>query len=150
MSRANLTLHAVDPQRLAAGHWCHERDRTIDEGDIYAAYSADRIGMEGAVRRPFRFKNQFWVTTGIKGSSTDFIIEAYRLVPVEQFEGNALNYHEKTRDGEAARNDPMGFYHAIRVKHGGKDWVLCGPAVGFVPGQEAQPDLFGALERGGR
>lgn len=150
MIREHATTHAVDPDRLQPGTWCHERDRTIGEGDIYGSYSGDRIGMQGTVRKPFRFHNQLWITTGIAGTRTDFTIEAYRLVPLEQFDGPALTYHEKTRDGEAARSDPMGFYHGMRVKHGGKDWVLCGPQAAFVPGQEAQPDLFGAVERGGR
>ena len=45
--------YRVDPPRLASGTWCHTRDRQIGEGDISASYSADKIGLEGKVRKPF-------------------------------------------------------------------------------------------------
>lgn len=35
--------------------------------------------------------------------------------------------------GEAARNDPLGFYRAMTAKHGDKDFVLVGPSSNFVP-----------------
>lgn len=42
----------IDPSRLETGTWCHTRDKIIGEGDISASYSAEEIGLEGAVRKP--------------------------------------------------------------------------------------------------
>ena len=52
-------------------------------------------------------------------------------------------YTEKTQDCDAARNDPMSFYHGMNVFYGGKCFVLTGPPVDFVEGCEEQPGLFG-------
>lgn len=53
-----------------------------------------------------------------------------------------LSYGEKTADGDAARNDPNGFYHGMLVTWRGMPMVLCGPPVVFVPGEAAQLDMF--------
>ena len=68
--------------------------------------------------------------------------KAYRLVEARFFEGEAVTYTEKTRDSEAARNDPLGFYHGMAVMHGGKPCVLVGPCAEFVAGEDVQLDLF--------
>jgi hypothetical protein len=54
------------------------------------------------------------------------------------FNGTPTNYRDKTGTSEcaeAARNDPNGFYDRMTVKHGGQEFVLCGPEVQIVAGQ---------------
>jgi hypothetical protein len=64
-------------------------------------------------------------------------------------------YNGKTGTAEgasAARGDPMGFYHGMAVKHGGKMFVIVGPPTTFVAkperpdgqkGEAEQLNLFG-------
>ncbi len=129
---------AVDPQRFAWGHWCHKRNRQIGEGDIGASYSADRIGGEGAVRRPFRHEGVDWVATSTFSNSA----RAYRLVHPSQFEGGTLSYVERVSDGHRGRCAPEGFYHGMRVKRGREEMVLCGPETKFIAGEPEQGSLF--------
>lgn len=63
---------------------------------------------------------------------------AYRLVHLGAFDGQPTTYSEKTRNAEAARNDPNGFYHGMTVAHGGPSYVLCGPEIHLIPGQVDQ------------
>lgn len=133
----------VSPSRLASGQWCHRRERQHGEGDIRASYSADLIGMEGRVRSPFRLQGGLWAGTGIgKGAFT-----AYRLLPLEAFEGEATTYAEKVHadGGEAARNDPSGFYHGMQIRWSKASFVLSGPPVEISAGQAEpeQANLFG-------
>ena len=141
-SHADAAPLPIDPARLASGAWCHRAERTIGEGDIHAAYSADRIGMGQPVRRPFTWRGGLWVCTGISSHGRNVSAEAYRLTPPAVFDGAPTTYREKTMDGDAARGDAKGFYHGMTVKHGGADFVLCGPPVTFVPGQTEQLSLF--------
>lgn len=62
---AEPTTIEVPPSRLAPGEWSHELIRQIGEGDIHASYSADRIAMSNAVRRPFQHAGARWVCVGI-------------------------------------------------------------------------------------
>lgn len=143
--------HAVDPDRLAMGQWDDEQKRDIGEGDIHASYSADVIAMMGKVRKSFIFQGQPWVgTNNVFWSNREecgAAATAYRLVPLNHFKGKAVSYAEKTLDCNAARADPNGFYHGIRVLHRGQPHVLCGPPVNFIPGptqlpRESHPGLF--------
>lgn len=144
-------MHEVEPERFAMGCWDAEQKRDVGEGDIYASYSADVIAMMGRVRKPFTFRGQLWVCTGSNtgrpAGSMPNGSTAYRLVPIEAFEGKPVSYTEKTADGHAARADPDGFYHGMAVTHRGQPHVLCGPPVNFIPGRsqrprESQPSLF--------
>jgi len=130
--------HAVEPGRLDRGKWSHEFNKQVGEGDIAASYSADAIGMRGTVRRPFVFRGDLWVNVG-QGSS---VVKAYRLVPIDDGAGRT-EYRDKTRDCEAARANPMGFYHGIAVRYRSDWFVLTGPPACFVPGAHEQPGLFG-------
>jgi len=129
---------AVCPTRLAYGAWSHRANRTVGQGDISAAYSADRIGLGEAVRSPFRYEGALWVTVDTSGDGC----RAYRLIAPEVFADTTMTYREGCADGDAARSDPNGFYHGMRVWHVGNDRVLCGPPVLFVPGEIEQPSLF--------
>lgn len=135
----------VSPARLAPGHWDHASDTHLGEGDIHAAYSADSIATSGRVRVPFRFRGSLWSTVSIRhGQNPQF--EAYRLLPPAAFSGRMASYAERARadGGDEARNDPLGFYHGIRVQAGGDHYVLVGPPVRFLPGapEPEQCDLF--------
>ncbi len=136
--------YEVDPARLAHGKWSHDLEVQIGEGDIVAAYSADLIGMAGRIRRPFTFRSGLWTCVGISNVDT-CMAQVYRLVAVEAFAGTPTTYAVKTRDADAARSDPAGFYHGMAVRYGGLTYVITGPPVELVPGQVAQASLFGCL-----
>ena len=135
----------VDPARLQSGRYDHATNRVIGEGDIARSYSAERIGMGQPIRRPFLWRGQVWVCTSILREGA----QVYRLVQPEQFPGVPTTYPEKTRDDEAARKDPMGFYHGMTINLAGRPLVLCGPEVRVKPRPvpEPQTSLFEALEQ---
>jgi len=135
-------IQPVDPARLASGAWCHRRQKTIGQGDISASYSADRIGMGKPVRKPFSWNGGLWICVGMCGRAGEVSAEAYRLAHPQALDGSPTTYAEKTRNGDAARADPNGFYHGMAVKHSGHELVLCGPPVMFVQGEQEQLALF--------
>lgn len=141
--RTNLTTFAVDPARLARGEWCHRRERDIGRGDIPRSYSADSIGMDQPIRRPFEWQGTPWVCVGSGTYNGMETFEAYRLVHPSCFEGTPTTYREKLCDADAARADPLGFYHGMAIKHAGTAMVICGPPALFVAGETQQLDLFG-------
>lgn len=128
-----IETFTVSAARLAYGKWNHATNKEEGEGDIAAAYSADVIATNGRIRKPFKFRYQGQefpcCTVGMSSNNAD----AYRLLTPEQFALPTTTYAEKTHHdgGETARNDPMGFYHGMAVKHGGKNFVLCGPELRF-------------------
>ncbi len=128
----------VSPSRLEHGTWCHKRNRTIGEGDIAASYSADRIGSEMPIRKPFSHAGALWVAGGTCGASA----RAYRLVHPSLFDGETFTYGERVADGNRGRRSKEGFYHGMKVTHRGEIMVMCGPEITFVAGLERQGDLF--------
>jgi hypothetical protein len=77
---------------------------------------------------------EMWVAIGLSNHGA----KAYRLCPLRVFYGTPTNYRDKTgtaEGAEAARNDPNGFYDRMTVKHGGQQFVLCGPEVQVVASQ---------------
>jgi hypothetical protein len=139
---SQITTFTVDPERLAWGQWCHRLNKEVGEGDIAASYSGDRIGMEQPVRRPFSWQGKEWVCTSMHHRAGAMIAEAYPLVALQQFTGDALHYGERKQDGDAARADPLGFYNGMKVKCAGRILVLCGPPAEFEAGEPAQKSLF--------
>lgn len=137
-----MKTQPVDPARLAAGYWCHRADRMIGEGDIHASYSADRIGMGKPIRKPFTWQGGNWVCVGTAHCGGELSAEAYRLIDPRMFDGEPLTYAEKTMHADIARRDENGFYHGIRVKRAGREFVLCGPPLTFVAGESEQLELF--------
>ena len=135
--------HSVDPDRLSSGEWSHQHNRTIGEGDIAASYSADMIALHSRVRKPFRFQNGLWVCVGQCNLPVP-TARAYRLIDTAHFNGDLTTYTAKTRDSEAARNDSNGFYHGMAVTHGGHSYVLAGPSIELIAGEQEQMALFGA------
>jgi hypothetical protein len=115
-------------------------------GDIRGSYSADRIGMDQPVRRPFKYGNALWVCTSSYGSSLNASgceeCEAYQLRAKDLFVGAPATYHEKTgtpEGAEAARHDPNGSYHGMNVKFAAAVYVLCGPPTRFTAPERPEP-----------
>lgn len=132
----------VDPARLCSGEWCHRSEKEIGRGDIAASYSADRIGMDQPVRRPFEWQGSLWICVGTSRHDGRDCANAYRLVHPSRFSGEHTTYREKTSDGDTARADRLGFYHGMSVKLAKAEMVLCGPPAYFVAGQKQQLNLF--------
>lgn len=129
---SDLQIIPVDPSRLAWGEFDRQTGRELGDGDVVASYSADTIGAEGRVRKPFQFDGQLWVTVSICQDRA----EAYRLVPLQFFNEKPTNYRDKVdiENGDAARADPSGFYHGMAVKRGKQEFALVGPPAVFVAG----------------
>ncbi|AJE47980.1 hypothetical protein [Celeribacter indicus] len=144
---APITLQEfhVDPARLASGAWCHTRDRQIGEGDISASYSADKIGLEGRVRSPFKWQNALWVSVGGTSKGDYRAVQAYRIIERRFFDGTPITYQESV----SAPKPLEGFYHGMAVKWGKLDCVLIGPASLFLPSEKKaapeQANMFDLL-----
>lgn len=128
----------VEDARLSSGYGSGER-----EGDIYASLCLDKIP-EQKVTRPFRCKGMLLVATNITFAAPR-TAAAYQLLPEEEFEGQSVTYREKVMvdGGEAARNDPNGFYHGMKVSHASKAYVMTGPPITLIGRKSArQGNLF--------
>src|SRR6266849_3859497 len=136
MSAINSPEHRaiffVPHSRLAWGEYVGERK--IGEGDMSTSYSADRIAENKPIRRPFTWEGNLWSCVGTSGRgitvSHDHELIAYRLIPLALFSGETTTYAAKAACEESAetmRNDPLGPYHGMVVKHGKNRFVLSGP-----------------------
>jgi len=141
IAKPKIEVHELEPDRFAPGEFCYRQEKTVGEGDIVSSYSADKIAFSNTVRNPFTWKGQQWIMTSSKGEG----IEAYRLVHPDAYSRNATTYAKRTRQdgGEAARQDPNGFYDGMTVNRGKQELILCGPPVKLRPGKAAQTSLFG-------
>ncbi len=135
--------YSVDPSRLESGNWCFQSDKTIGRGDIAGSYSADCIAEDKPIRNPFEFGGAVWICVGLSACDGITTAKAYRLQQLHAFAGTPTTYREKLIDADAARADPLGFYHGMTVRHGSQDLVLCGPPAEFMAGTKQQLDLFG-------
>jgi hypothetical protein len=134
---AEQAVYEVDPSRLETGAPFEQHAR----GDIAASYSADKIAFDEPVRKPFVWQGALWLA--VSTSHRDLTVEAYRVVAPEAFDGEPVTYARKVAgDGEAARRDPLGFYHGMLVKRGAGRMVMCGPPARFRAGQKQQRNLF--------
>jgi hypothetical protein len=81
-----------------------------------------------------------WVCVSIQGRGDGAqTLKAYRLTLASAFTAEATTYGRKVSidEGDFARSDPQGFYHAMTVQLGGENMVLTGPPALFVA-DEAQ------------
>lgn len=111
----------------------------LDGGDISQAYSADKIAEGQPIRKPFSYRGALYVNTGGCGKGhRQHHYDAMRLARLAEFDGDPTTYRDKVQQdhGETARNDPLGFYHGMTVKSGGKSFIMVGPEVRFVPDDE--------------
>ena len=111
--------------------------RLSDRGDISNSYSADLID-NGRIRKPFRCNGQLYICTStITGFYPNSIrqAEAYRLTLATLFDGQTTDYQSKVGvdNGATARSDPDGFYHRVGVTQQGRQYVLTGPPLTFLP-----------------
>ncbi len=132
----------VDPGRLADGTWCHRRNKMIGQGDISASYSADRIGENKPLRKPFDWQGATWVCVGKMPHGEGRSATVYRLIDPGLFDEAATTFGDRARRGDAAREVPNGFYHGVTVTHAKRVLVLCGPPALLIPGKTAQLELF--------
>ena len=132
------TTIQVPPSRLAMGEWCHQSNTSIGEGDIYGAYSADKIALEGKIRKPFRLKGWLYTATSVAGSVDFMMATAYRLMPPAHVDLQLRTY----ADLRLNTNRENGFYHGLSVEHGGEQYILVGPPVEICKSDE--PELVQA------
>lgn len=104
-----------------------EKARLKGGGDIYESVSCDNIADKGKVRKPFQHSGTQYVATSRNG---DGKAEAYRLIPLANFQGEPHKYGDVSHD--ILRAQPEGFYHGMLVRRGKKECVLVGPPVVFV------------------
>jgi hypothetical protein len=131
---SDLIRYFVAASRVTRAGW----DSGEPSGDIYCSYSADTIAQGSKVRKPFDWEGSRWITIGLCFHEETCVAEAYRLIPKPIFAARPTTYWGKTRtpeDAEAAREDPMGFYHGMTVTQGRETFVLVGPPATF----EARP-----------
>jgi hypothetical protein len=112
-------------------------------GDIARAYSANMINQQVPhVRNPFEFQGERYATVAIAGCKVSgtgrAAAWAYRLADERTFDGTPMGYWEKHKTG---RQDPLGFYHGIKVLCEGYAYVMCGPKVRFDAGYNRMPPL---------
>ena len=113
------TTIQVPPSRLAMGEWCHRSNASIGEGDIYGAYSADKIALEGKIRKPFRLKGWLYTATSVAGTVDSMMATAYRLMPPSHVDLQPRTY----ADLRLRINRENGFYHGLSVNHGGEQYL---------------------------
>jgi hypothetical protein len=130
-------LFEVNAARLEWGEY--KGDRLIGEGDIYASYSADRICEGKPIRQPFPWQGNLWVCIGITGrgltTTKQEEFKAYKLTPLRLFVGESRSYAAMTTSEEgndSARNNPLGSYHGMLVKHRSEQLVMFGPPATFI------------------
>ena len=94
---------------------------SFDEKTLRDAYSGDVI-TEGRVRKPLRAGGREFTVTGFGPGYAD----AVELIPREKFPDRVTTYEKKlkVKEGDAARNDPKGFYYGMAVRSGGREYVL--------------------------
>lgn len=108
----------ASPERFFGGEYDYrlKKSEIRPAGDINSSYSADKIGMEGTVRRPFKWQDGYRISTGIlwTGQKTDHI-NTWLLVPIEYYKGETFVYPGK----------PNAFtYEGMKVKWKGKEYIL--------------------------
>lgn len=117
--------------------------------EVEASYSADRISEDQPVRKPFKFKGRFYISTGNTIPCPGW--ECYELVDQGLYNGAIRTYRvpkgrEYEEYYESLRRDPKGFYHGMLVKRGNRLCVLVGPPLTFTIDKSVrrveQPVLF--------
>lgn len=112
-------------------------------GDIGGSYSGDTIAEprgRSSVRHPFAYAGYEYVMTGgTFGPGLYAEVEAYRIVPLQAYQGITKRYTDG--DYEDWRQSPDGFYHGMIVRRGKEECVLVGPPLRFVAGEPVGEQL---------
>lgn len=114
---------------------------------VSESYSADRIAEKSPVRKPFKYKGKFYISSGSSvGGKIDprHTEQAYQIVPRGEFKGTPLWYGQRLETwggdwAEQRRQQPEGFYHGMLIKHGGTEFVMVGPPLIFVEKEGSLP-----------
>lgn len=109
---------------------------------LHDSYSGDVISKKRTIRAPFSLNGELLCCVGAEGvgNGRDVVnLEAYRVIPRRDFAGRTWDYNSRALQGDKARNDRKGFYHGVRVKWGGRDFVLCGPEKLFKRDPASEP-----------
>ncbi len=144
----------------------------------WESYSGDTIAEHDTIRKPFLFESKLdgailarrlWrritdaPSCNIGGTRQKF--EGYRVVERSQFHERTFRdsdragfrrtpyYDPRLKEqfaGDQRRHAPKGYYHGVRVKRGGKEYVLVGPPVEFVvlpdESRRSKRTLFGNFQ----
>ena len=118
---------------------------------VSTSYSADRISENSPVRKPFKYKSKFYISSGSALGSNlhpHHTEKAYPIVPRSEFKGIPHQYGERIHPhGETVEEEwaaqrralPEGFYHGMLIKHGGAEFVMVGPPLVFVEKEGSLP-----------
>ncbi|OGM08868.1 hypothetical protein A2Z67_02565 [Candidatus Woesebacteria bacterium RBG_13_36_22] len=118
-----MKTDTVDPARLSTGHWDHNTNKQIDEGDIGRSYSADVIASDSAFRKPFKWKDGWRISVGSVSIGLKIeSVKTYRLVPFNTYEGEKFTYEESHNldDNHVSRFS----YEGMIVKKGKEQYIL--------------------------
>jgi len=115
----------VPASRMAWEPWDHARDRDGKRGDINAAYSADRIAMQGTCKT---FVHDGELYTNVGGCLG---CKAYRLVERKHYRGELQPHKYGERDRTEMWADELGTYNGLLVKSGKTQYVMVGPEIHF-------------------
>ncbi len=140
INRAALVI--AQEEKMPAPVMIDENTVLVDQETftkLEASNSCDRISEGAAVRKPVKFEGKLYVAA----SSGMGKVEAYQLVPKEEFTGKVRTYRvpkgrEYDEYYDSLRNDPNGFYHGMLAKRGQVEHVLVGPPVTFVTKEAEQ------------
>ena len=81
-------IEFADPARFDSGEYDYRLDNPIirKPGDIDSSYCADKIGMEGTIRKPFQWKDGLRISTGktFTGKIYDNV-STWRIIPEKYY-----------------------------------------------------------------
>jgi len=117
----------------------------LGRGDIGRSFST-AIAPNDKIKNPFRLgdRGMFVCMGGFSGPDGRFH-DAWRIVEPEHFEGQYHLYSRRGMKGhEKARNNPLGFYHGMKVWCGTTPYILVGKPILLHEGEEEgrQTTLF--------
>jgi len=123
-----LNVHTVPASRLSGNAVDYAASRLRGIGDIISSNSCECIARQ-LIEKPFRFQGSLWVAFGVQFHPDGNKAHAYRLVRAPKFYGVVMTYADKLSagGGDAAREDPNGFYHGLFAAHNGVKYVVIGP-----------------------
>lgn len=131
---------AVCPDRLETGHYDHDLDDYVNQGDIYASYSGESLThTPSVVRNPFQHGGETYVCVGMTFGGMEYHTDAkaYRLIPRRYYTAQVSTYEQKCKAGDRSRRDPMGFCNGVRALYRKEEYILVGPPVIF----QADPSI---------
>ena len=112
-------MYRTDAQRMLAWEKQHH------------LYSSDRIEM-GRVRGLFRYAGRLWV---VMGSGVRAYLNAYEVLPEDQYGDEIYTYWEKSKAIEEGRIERHPFYRGMRFTWKSVRYVITGHGLHFCKGE---------------